>query len=149
MSREQNDARPFAIEVLDALAAQMSVWLRRALIAHPEEPRPPAAERLVRAYAALIERHLGKGLSVADHARSLGVTPTHLTRTCRRLSGLSAADLLTQRSLHAARRLFLALHPASYRAHAVATAQRRARPSAHETGSLTPLTGCARHAAHV
>jgi AraC family transcriptional activator of pobA len=71
MSREQNDARPFASEVLDALAAQMSVWLRRALIAHPEEPRPPAAERLVRAYAALIERHLGEGLSVADHARDL------------------------------------------------------------------------------
>jgi AraC family transcriptional activator of pobA len=105
MGREQNDARPFAGEVLDALAAQMSVWLRRALIAHPEEPRPPAAERLVRAYAALIERHHGEGLSVADHARTLGVTPTHLTRTCRRLSGLSAADLLTQRSLHTARDL--------------------------------------------
>lgn len=105
MHREQNEARPFMDEVLDALAAQMSVWLRRSLIAQPEEPRVPAAERLVRAYAALVERHHAEGLSVADHARSLGVTPTHLTRTCRRLSGLSAAELLTQRSLHAARDL--------------------------------------------
>ncbi|MBE0452352.1 MAG: helix-turn-helix transcriptional regulator [Roseovarius sp.] len=105
MSRAQSDARPFAEEVLDALAAQISVWLRRALITHPEETRPSAPERLVRAYAALVERHYREGKSMADHARTLGITPTHLTRTCRKLSGQSAADLLTQRSLHAARDL--------------------------------------------
>jgi len=105
MQREQNDARPFAEEAVDAQAALMSVWLRRAMIAQPEDAVSGAAERLVRAYAALIERHYTSTRSMADHARTLGVTPTHLTRVCRRLSGLSAAELLTQRSLHAARDL--------------------------------------------
>jgi len=105
MHREQNEARPFADEVLDALAAQMSVWLRRTLIVHPQEPRPTVTERLVRAYAALVERHHAEGPGVAGLARILGVTPTHLARSCRGLSGLGAADLLTQRSLHAARDL--------------------------------------------
>lgn len=105
MTREQNDARPFAEEAVDAQAALMSVWLRRSMLAHPEDPTPGAAERLVRAYAALIERHYTSTRSMADHARTLGVTPTHLTRVCRRLSGLSAAELLTHRSLHAARDL--------------------------------------------
>ncbi|RXV61642.1 AraC family transcriptional regulator [Roseovarius sp. A46] len=105
MQREQNDARPFSEEVVDAQAALMSVWLRRAMLSQPEEPASGAAERLVRAYAALIERHHASTRSMADHARTLGVTPTHLTRVCRRLSGLSAAELLTERSLHAARDL--------------------------------------------
>ncbi len=105
MQREQNDARPFSEEAVDAQAALMSVWLRRAMLSHPDEPAPGAAERLVRAYAALVERHHASTRSMADHARTLGVTPTHLTRVCRRLSGLSAAELLTQRSLHAARDL--------------------------------------------
>jgi len=105
MQREQNDARLFSEEAVDAQAALMSVWLRRAMLSHPEEPASGAAERLVRAYAALIERHHASTRSMADHARTLGVTPTHLTRVCRRLSGLSAAELLTERSLHAARDL--------------------------------------------
>lgn len=105
MQREQNDARPFSEESVDAQAALMSVWLRRAMLSQPEEATPGAAERLVRAYAALIERHHASTRSMADHARTLGVTPTHLTRVCRRLSGLSAAELLTERSLHAARDL--------------------------------------------
>lgn len=103
MGREQSEARPFCDEALDAQAALMSVWLRRAMLTHPEEARPSASERLVRAYAALVERHHAEPLGMADHARTLGVTPTHLTRICRRLSGKSAAELLTERSLHAAR----------------------------------------------
>ena len=105
MQREQNAARPFCEEAVDAQAALMSVWLRRAMIGQPEEPAHGAAERLVRAYAALVERHHASTRTMADHARTLGVTPTHLTRVCRRLSGLSAAELLTHRSLHAARDL--------------------------------------------
>jgi AraC family transcriptional activator of pobA len=103
MGREQSDARPFCDEALDAQAALMSVWLRRALLTHPEEARPSPSERLVRAYAALVERHYCEPLGMADHAQTLGVTPTHLTRICRKLSGRSAAELLTERSLHAAR----------------------------------------------
>jgi AraC family transcriptional activator of pobA len=42
---------------------------------------------------------------MARYARDLGVTPTHLTRSCRTCCGATAADLLVQRTLHAAREM--------------------------------------------
>jgi AraC family transcriptional activator of pobA len=105
MQREQNSQRTFMDEALNAEANLVSVWLRRAMIDHPETERATAGERLVRAYAALIERDFQNGRSMAVYARALGVTPTHLTRVCKQVSGLTAADMLTERSLHAARAL--------------------------------------------
>lgn len=104
LQREQNAARPFMDEALTAHGALLTVWLRRAMIeADDEAERPGAAIRLVRAYAALIERDHTTGKPMAEYARALGVTPTHLTRVCRDCSGQTAAALLTERSLHAAR----------------------------------------------
>ena len=104
MQREQNTARDFMDEALNAQAALVGVWLRRVMIASPTERRKTtAAERLVRAYAALLERDHATGKPMADYARALGVTPTHLTRTCRQCAGQTAAELLTERSLHAVR----------------------------------------------
>jgi AraC family transcriptional activator of pobA len=40
---------------------------------------------------------------MADLAQDLGVTPTHLSRVCKDIAGQTAADLLTERLLHAAR----------------------------------------------
>lgn len=104
MQREQNAARPFVDEALTAQGALLTVWLRRAMIDTdgPAE-RPSAAIRLIRAYAALMERDYMTGKPMTDYARTLGVTPTHLTRVCRDCSGQTAAALLTERSLHAAR----------------------------------------------
>lgn len=104
MQREQNTARPFVDEALHAQAALLTVWVRRAMISiEQDQPKSLAAERLVRAYAALIERDHGTGQPMAEYARALGVTPTHLTRSCRQCAGQTASDLLTERSLHAAR----------------------------------------------
>lgn len=103
MGREQTAGRPFADEAMNALGAQMTVWLRRAMIALGSAPEPTASERLVTAYAARMERDHASGRTIADHAHSLGVTPTHLSRVCKRCSGLTAAELLTRRCLHAAR----------------------------------------------
>ena len=51
----------------------------------------------------MVARDFATPKLMADYARELGVTPTHLTRSCRQCSGLTAADFLTQRSLHGAR----------------------------------------------
>src|SRR6056297_3718473 len=103
MQREDNAQRPFSDEAMQAHAVLLGVWLRRTMIDQDADPpRPLAAERLVRAYAALIERDYQSGKPMADYARALGVTPTHLTRSCRQCAGLTAAELLTQRTLHAA-----------------------------------------------
>ncbi len=103
MARELREARPFANEALRAEAALVSVWLRRQLLLTPPEARETASERLVRAYAALVAREFHRGRSMADLARDLGVTPTHLSRVCKEVAGQTAADLLTARILHAAR----------------------------------------------
>lgn len=106
MQRENKAQRPFLDEAMRAHAVLLGVWLRRSMIEQDPEPaRPSAAERLVRAYAALIERDHATGKPMAEFARALGVTPTHLTRTCRHCAGMSASQLLTQRILHAARSL--------------------------------------------
>ncbi len=103
LQREQNNNRPFVDEAMQAQAQLLTVWLRRALISQEDPPvKKSAATQLVQAYSALLERDFRSDRPMADYARKLGVTPTHLTRTCRKTAGLSAADMLTQRTLHAA-----------------------------------------------
>ncbi|WP_238987399.1 AraC family transcriptional regulator [Roseovarius dicentrarchi] len=105
LTRETTQARPFSDEAAQALAIMMTVWLRRAMIAQEPGPQPTAAQRLVIAYAALVEQCHASGQPMAAYARDLGVTPTHLGRSCKACSGLTASDLLVQRILHAAREL--------------------------------------------
>lgn len=104
MQREQNAMRDFADEALFAQGELLTVWLRRAIITRSTPPRKDtAASRLVKAFSALVELNHTSGKPMADYAAILGVTPTHLTRVCRECAGLTAAEILTQRSLHAAR----------------------------------------------
>jgi AraC family transcriptional activator of pobA len=93
----------------------LTVWLRRSILAQEVPASPPgAAERLVAAYAALVERDFATGKVMQDYARTLGVTPTHLTRTCKTQAGMTASDLQTRRLLYAARDLLeRTSHPAN------------------------------------
>ena len=91
--REQSQMRPLAHDALEAHVALISVWLRRqiALEEHVPDPRT-AGERL---------------------SQELGVTPTHLTRAVKAATGKTAADLVTERVVHAARILLETTnHPA-------------------------------------
>lgn len=108
MQREKTDARPLYNEALDAHTQLLSVWLRRQLALDEHFPdRPNAAARLSQAYCQRIATHYHHGAPMADYARALGVTPTHLTRACRASTGKTAADLLMQRVLHEARSLLI------------------------------------------
>ncbi len=62
-----------------------------------------ASARLVAAYTDLIERDFHEHMGVADYARKLGITPTHLARCCKQTSGKSALALLNDRILFEAR----------------------------------------------
>lgn len=106
MQREQAAQRPFSDEAMRAHSMMLSVWLRRQMLEHEDDsPRIPAAHRLVQAFCAMVARDYTSPKLMGDYAAELGVTPTHLTRSCREASGLTAADILTQRSLYAARDL--------------------------------------------
>ena len=106
LSREQESGRDFGEEAMAAHATLISVWLRRRLA---DEGPPPenssAARRLIAAFLADVERLYPSGAPMADYARRLDVTATHLSRVCKAELGRSAADLLTERTLHAARHM--------------------------------------------
>lgn len=92
-------------------AGLLSVWLLRTSGASDEQgtearSRPDtAAHRLAEAFTALIERDFRQPLGVQHYAQRLGVTPTHLSRVCRKVAGMPALDLLNDRRHFEARRL--------------------------------------------
>lgn len=106
LGREQNAARPLYRSAMLAYGELMAIWLRRHMT-DADQPlaKPTAARRLARAYCARLVTDYASGASMAEHAEALGVTATHLTRVCRAETGKTAAALLTERLLHAARQL--------------------------------------------
>ncbi len=106
LNREQSLAAPLWQSAMEAQAELVGIWLRRHMkgenLAHE---RPTAAQKIVRAYFQRLVHSFASGMSMADHARELGVTPTHLTRVCKAQTGQTAAALLTGRLVHASRTL--------------------------------------------
>ena len=105
LQKELEQDAPFAAEAARAQVTLISVWMRRqALSLHgPNEPKSPAGQRLVEAFSALVSKEFRSGKPMAEYASMLGVTPTHLSRACREFAGITAAEILTRRSLYEAR----------------------------------------------
>lgn len=102
--REATQARPLAQDALDAHVALISVWVRRQIALPDHLPvAMDAAARLSAAFCASVVENHAQAMTMADHADTLGVTPTHLSRACKAATGRTAADLLTERVLYAAR----------------------------------------------
>ena len=82
-----------------------------ALFMHGERRDPAdrlprqSGSRLVDAAAALMRRHIEAPLSIPQIARSLGVTQSRLSSTCRRVLGLTASAAYRQIRMGEARRL--------------------------------------------
>ncbi|KIN72265.1 helix-turn-helix domain-containing protein [Sulfitobacter guttiformis] len=112
--REQSGMRPLAQDAIEAHAALMSVWLRRQIALEEHIPQQRSAgERLSRRFVQLVSAHYATGASMTFYAGELGVTPTHLTRVVKLATGKTAAELLTERVVHAARTLLeTTKHPA-------------------------------------
>ncbi len=91
--------------VLRALAQQIVALAARALAQARPAPEPSRYDRHLAAFEAQILRHLRDGWTVADHARALGLTPTHLTRIATERTGLSPGRLIEARRMAEARRL--------------------------------------------
>ncbi len=106
--REHQSSRTLRQDALEAHAALMSVWLRRQIMLEEHVPdRPNAAARLSARFCALISARYRSGAPMANYAADLGVTPTHLTRAVKAATGRTAADLLTERVVYAARTLLV------------------------------------------
>jgi AraC family transcriptional activator of pobA len=106
LQRELERGLPVADRAIQHHAGLLSVWLERKLLAQDVTETPEtAARRLSTAYAALVERDFRANRTVSDFAAELGVTPTHLTRSCNAACGRSAHELLSDRIFFEARRL--------------------------------------------
>ncbi len=91
-------------------AGLLSVWLERQMAAPAAETAEDASTRLAAAFTALVEQDFHSTKTVRDYAKSLGVTPTHLTRVCNRACGRPASAILADRVHYEARRLLTETH---------------------------------------
>jgi AraC-like DNA-binding protein len=112
IQREAAGSADHANRALTYYAGLLSVWLARASEAQDALPETTtttrldnAAHRLAEAFTALIERDFRHPAGVQHYAGLLGVTPTHLSRVCRKVAGRPALDILTDRRHFEARRL--------------------------------------------
>ena len=98
LQRELEAKRPGQDRALLAHAGLLSIWLgRESDQEHRHELSVAASHRLSMAFSALVERDFRTGKSIHDYAAQLGVTPTHLTRSCNAACGRSASALLSDR----------------------------------------------------
>ncbi|HZR90733.1 MAG TPA: helix-turn-helix domain-containing protein [Bradyrhizobium sp.] len=89
--------------VLRALSAALIGLVAREL-AGEHGVAGAADSELVRRFEALLEEHHLKRWSVADYAKALSVTPTHLNRVTRAATGDTASHLILNRLIREARR---------------------------------------------
>ena len=106
LAREMDRELPGHDRALLAHAGLLSVWLDRQMTEPNLQPlEPDAARRLAAAFTAMVERDYRSGRTINDYAAHLGVTPTHLTRSCNTACGRSGSAILADRIHFEARRL--------------------------------------------
>jgi len=91
---------------LESLFCLLLVYLNRGLTGQGEPAARTTGRRrqLVTRFRALLERQEGAALSVSAHAARLAVTPAHLNRTVKAVTGRTAGALIHDRVLLAAKR---------------------------------------------
>lgn len=105
MQREAEGGRPGSDRAVLHYLGLVSVWIERQAAAQPADAARDATGRLVHRFTAMLERNFQSGMGVAEYAAALNVTPTHLSRVCRRACGRPASDLVQDRKLFEARKL--------------------------------------------
>ncbi|MEM9050340.1 MAG: helix-turn-helix domain-containing protein [Pseudomonadota bacterium] len=106
IAEEHGADRPARGQMLSAQAAMLAVWVLRTAQAR-EAPRESARRRLMRRFTTLVEENYRAQWQVDTYAAALAVTPTHLTRVCREVTGKAASTLIQDRVMLEARRLLV------------------------------------------
>ena len=93
-------------EALLAHAVLLGLWFaRRNAATTGESQHRSTADVLVQRFRTQLESRFRSRWTVADHAAALGVTPDHLSRRCRAVTGLGARDVVHERLMLEARRM--------------------------------------------
>jgi len=113
LAREFHGHGAARVSALLATTTLLAVLLLRLQRDHARKAQAPGArDALVQRYLALVEQHFREQRGLPYYAQALGVTPDHLSRTCRNAVRQSALKLLHERMMLEARRL-LAYTPMS------------------------------------
>ena len=98
--------QPGRIESLHAQALVLALWfLRNAGVARVDARQHVLRDTLVQRFRALLEARYRSHWTIQDYASELQVTPDHLSRACRSITGQSALDLVQDRLVLEAQRL--------------------------------------------
>lgn len=102
--QEFQDSAPARALILRGLSATLLGHASRALAQAHSNPSATQESRLVQRLRALIDQHYLEHWQVADYARALSVSSTHLSRVTRAATGAPASALIEARLLREARR---------------------------------------------
>lgn len=106
LAAEFQAAHPGRVHALLAQATLIALWFLRHRGAQPAEaPHRAVRDTLVQRLRALVEANFREHRPLAFYAEALNVTPDHLSRSCRTVTGQSALDLVHARLMLEARRL--------------------------------------------
>ncbi len=104
LTAEFEGSAPSRALVLQGLCAVLLGQAARAAARAVPLPRDSPGSALGRRFNALLETRLLQHRTVADCARTLAVTPTHLSRVLRQATGQPASRLIEARLMREARR---------------------------------------------
>jgi AraC family transcriptional regulator, transcriptional activator of pobA len=104
IAAEFGAAAPSRALALQGLCTVLLAEAARAVARAAPPPRDAPGSALLRRFEALVDARLLDHPSVADCARALAVTPTHLSRVLRAAAGQPASRLIEARLMREARR---------------------------------------------
>ncbi len=90
--------------VLRGLCTTLLGWVARAMVEEAPATTNMRESNLVQRFKTLLELHFLEHWRVADYARALSVSPTHLSRLTRAATGESSLRLIEARTMREARR---------------------------------------------
>ena len=106
IAREFGAQNAGRVHALLACATLLAVqFLRRRGEHFERESSQGARDALVQRFISLVDQHYREHRPLAFYSDALGVTPDHLSRTCRNMRKQSALQLLHERLMLEARRL--------------------------------------------
>ena len=101
---EYTSERTMKEAALDSLIRTLAIWIvRRTTTPRPATPADRGQRHHLR-FLELVDRHHREQWRIADYARELGITATHLNAICRKRTGQSALGIVHDRLLLSARR---------------------------------------------
>jgi AraC family transcriptional regulator, transcriptional activator of pobA len=104
---EYNSAEPGKGAALACYIGLLTVYVARLAQKIAKQPKSTASLRLMKGFSRALEQNFRISKTLADYARDLGVTPTHLTRVCQAANGKAASVMIQERVLNEARLLLL------------------------------------------